>query len=158
MSYKSYLILVLNCFVYSETFFITPGRVYYTHMILHKFNNNKKHIETIKNKSSIDIFTSELRNNYPRNSDIACSLFHSYTEYPIYTEDFIEQFKNKWKTNVYTKKNYPLTYDTIKPINVSSNILNDYRETFCSLKQSNTNIVFWFSVIPIILFAFLIII
>lgn len=152
MSYS----LILICFVYyCDAFFIIPGGAYHSRMIFHKLKKN--HIETIQNKSYIDIFTSEMRNIHPYNTYTMCPLLDSYTEYPIYTEEFIELFKILWKTNVYTKENYPLTYDNRKPINVTSNILSEYRQIVCLHKEYISNIGVWFAVMPIIFFVFLII-
>ncbi len=149
----SYSLILIYFVYYCDAFFIIPGGAYHSRMIFHKLKKN--HIETIQNKSSIDIFTSEMRNIYPYNTHTMCPMLHSYTEYPIYTDEFIELFKNKWKTNVYTKENYPLTYDNQKPINITSNILIEYRQIVCLHKEYISNIIFWFAIIPILFFTFI---
>lgn len=115
--------------------------------------HQKEHISNMKEEVSINILHSEKRNSYPKGSYIMCPMFDSSDENTYYSAEFIEKFVSQWREKVYTPENYPLTYNDSKPVNISSEIMQNYQKMFCPKPRHYIDllwiIIILISIIPI---------
>ena len=110
----------------------------------------KQHLANMKNKESIDILESE-NIKYHVGKKILCPMFAAYNSTTIYESEFIEKFVSLWREKIYTKTNFPETYDANKSVNISQEILHKFQEKICNNPKKPTilKMLNWFIILHI---------
>ena len=143
--FRVVLLAVITSFVITDAMLLVPGtaRRVRERKELAQFRK-EKHITSIKNSETINIFTSETPGSYPGRSYFMCKLFEyqDLNSLPI-SDEFIAKFVELWREKVYTKENFPLTYDVNKSINVTAEIIDIFNKNVCY----ETNILINISII-----------
>ena len=136
----------MSCWVTDGSIIVLPGR---SRLRGERYCLNDKYISNIQKDTSINILTSEKSDNYIIGKDIMCNMLVNTTR-ENYTDEFIDNFATIWHEKVYTQEHFPLTYDPIKTLNISSEILYNYKKDICQSPVSiNMWSLLWYSLLPI---------